>query len=202
MKANWVRGAVEHAGISGAELARRLTAKLGRSIDRAAVNKMMVDQTGRKPRKVSVDELLAIEEITGFPAPLEAKIKGVSVPVLSWVSAGRLAAADGMTPADIERWMTVAELPDGDWIALAVSGDSMDRVAPGGSTIIVNRRERQLVPGGYFVIETEEGATFKLYRVRPQRFEPFSTNPSHETLFPEGRVRVVGRVRRVITELE
>jgi SOS-response transcriptional repressor LexA len=194
MLATWVRGALQHAGMSGAELARRLTERLGRSIDRAAVNKMILDK-----RRVSGDEMLAIEEITGFPAPVETK--AMPVPLLSWVSAGRLADVEGVSAAEIERWINVADLPAGDWIALVTNGDSMDLIAPDGSTILINRRERQLVPEGFFVIETEEGATFKRYRTKPQRFEPFSTNRAHQAIFPEGRVRVVGRVRRVITDL-
>jgi hypothetical protein len=47
-----------------AELARRMTDKLGRSIDRAAVNKMT-----KGTRDVSADEMLAVMQITGAPLP-------------------------------------------------------------------------------------------------------------------------------------
>lgn len=70
MIAKWVREAIEHAGISGAELARRMTER-GLAVDRAAVSKMMKETaTPRtKPRRVSAAELIAISEITGLPLP-------------------------------------------------------------------------------------------------------------------------------------
>jgi DNA-binding transcriptional regulator YdaS (Cro superfamily) len=49
-----------------AELARRMTEKLGRSIDRAAVNKMT-----KGTRDVSAGEMLAIMQITGASLPAE-----------------------------------------------------------------------------------------------------------------------------------
>ncbi len=74
MIARWVRDAIEAAGISGAELARQMKAR-GFSVDRAAINKMMLEHaTPRtKPRKVTASELIAISEITSFPLPLELK---------------------------------------------------------------------------------------------------------------------------------
>jgi DNA-binding transcriptional regulator YdaS (Cro superfamily) len=47
-----------------AELARRMTEKLGRSVDRAAVNKMT-----KGTRDVSAGEMLAIMQITGASLP-------------------------------------------------------------------------------------------------------------------------------------
>lgn len=70
--ARWVRAAALHADMSQAELARQLQAKLSRPYDRAAINKMMLDRPkrGQKSRRVSAEEMLAISQITGFPAPV------------------------------------------------------------------------------------------------------------------------------------
>lgn len=70
----WVREALDHAEMTQVELARRMTEWLGRSIDKAAVNKMLLnDETARakglKARRVGADEMVAIEAITGYPAP-------------------------------------------------------------------------------------------------------------------------------------
>lgn len=80
----WVRAAVNHADISAAELARRLTDRLGRAFDRAAVQKMMMSTaTGRtKPRRVAADEMLAIAEITGYPAPADESLRRATGPSL------------------------------------------------------------------------------------------------------------------------
>lgn len=123
----------------------------------------------------------------------------IQVPLISWVSAGRLTTVDCVTSVDIERYLTTVDLPTGDWIALEVRGDSMDRIAPDGAFIVVNRSEKHLIDGKYYVFGAENGeATFKRYRANPPRLQPYSFNPDHETIYPKDGMGVVGRVRRVI----
>lgn len=73
MVSEWLQSALEAAGIKQAELSRILTKELGRSIDRAAVNKMV---NGR--RSIALDEAQIIERVTGFEAPnvIEVELKG------------------------------------------------------------------------------------------------------------------------------
>lgn len=124
------------------------------------------------------------------------------VPIISWVSAGRLRASHPVYDGDILRYVYVTDLPPGDWLALEVDGDSMNRVAPPGSTIIVNRNDQNLIDSKYYVFGNAQGeATFKRYRADPDRLQPFSTNPDHETHYIESEMLTVGRVRRVITDL-
>ena len=120
-----------------------------------------------------------------------------NVPLVSWVSAGTLQEAEQTVSLDDAPRVPAVDLGPGDWIALEVDGDSMNRISPPGSTIFVNRREQRLVPNACYVIATEGGeATYKRYRPDPDRFEPVSTNPDHDPIYPEGRVSVIGRVRR------
>lgn len=136
-----------------------------------------------------------VAKIIGEPAP-------VIVPVVSWVSAGRLQASHPVFERDVLRRITVADLPPGDWIALEVDGDSMDRIAPDGSTILTDRSDTEPRDGRYYVVSSDAGeATFKRYRSNPDRLQPFSTNPDHETHYITNSMTVVGRVRRVITDL-
>lgn len=124
------------------------------------------------------------------------------IPVLSWVSASNLRDQPGVTAADIERWVQVADLPAGDWLALGVDGDSMNRVAPDGATIIVNRADDRLVDGKYYVFQQGTGAaTFKRYKRSPESMQPYSTNPDHLSIPVGDDLYVFGRVRRVITDL-
>lgn len=115
------------------------------------------------------------------------------VPHLSWVSAGAMMRDDVSDEAigTIE----VAGLPPGDWFALTVRGTSMDRISPPDSVIFVNRKDKRLVANACYIIDDGEGmATYKRYRPDPMRFEPVSTDPSHETLFPDNEPAIVGRV--------
>lgn len=124
----------------------------------------------------------------------------VDVPLLSMVSAGDLMAENFQD--DHRGTVRVVGLPDGDWIALEVDGSSMDRISPPGSKILVNRREKRLVPNACYVIADENGsATYKRFRPDPARFEPVSTEMGHETFFPENEPVIIGRVRRSILEM-
>jgi len=163
-------------------------------------------ERGRSP---SVDNLLALAKgINRHPAWLltgEDPDRSITrVPLVSWVSAGHLKRADGVMPADIERHVPVANLGRGEWIALEVSGDSMDRVAPDGSIIIVDRSDDALISDRFYVFSLENGeATFKQWRREPRpMLRPYSTNLDHLAIPADyDDVYVVGRVRKVVTDL-
>jgi SOS-response transcriptional repressor LexA len=130
--------------------------------------------------------------------------KGIAVPVISWVGAGKLLHVESVAEvATSSNSIIMSGLPEGDWFALIVSGDSMDRVAVDGSIIVVNRNDQRLFDDRFYVFASGNGdATFKRYRSKPDRMHPFSTNPDHETLGLGGTdMHVVGRVMRVITDL-
>lgn len=123
-----------------------------------------------------------------------------AVPHISWISAGSMMRDDVADEA--LGTLRVNDLPPGDWIALTVRGDSMDRISPPDSVIFVNRRDKALVPNALYVIDDGEGnATYKRYRPGPpMRFEPVSTNTELEPIFPEQEPTIVGRVRRTVLD--
>ena len=128
-----------------------------------------------------------------FGDPLRAADGVQQVPLLSWISAGAL-STDEVAQEAIGT-VLVADLPPGDWLALEVQGTSMDRISPPGSRIFVNRKDKKLVTNACYVIDDGEGhATYKRFRPNPTRFEPVSTDPTHETLFPDNEPTIVGRV--------
>ena len=156
----------------------------------------------RGERKLTDRYIQKAAEVYGVPLAevLSDDADGFDVPVLSWVSAGALMREDVSDEA-LGR-LRVNDLPPGDWIALVVRGDSMDRISPPESKIFVDRRDRQLVPNALYVIADLEGnATYKRYRPGPpMRFEPVSTNPANEPIFPEHEPLIVGRVRRSVLD--
>lgn len=124
-----------------------------------------------------------------------------SVSLVSWVSAGALTG--NIASDDILGTVETETLPPGDWIALKVTGDSMDLISPPDSVIFVNRRDKQLVPNGLYVIDDGEGSTtYKRYRPGPPpRFEPVSTRKGIDPIFFDNEPTVVGRVRRSVLEM-
>lgn len=132
------------------------------------------------------------------------RLSSFDVPLLSKVSAGMLKQREGVREADIERFIKVHDLPPGDWIALSVEGDSMNRVADDGAVIIVNRADDTLVDGQFYIFALEDGhATFKRFRRHPEpMMVPYSTNPDHFAVaVSERELYVFGRVRKVIIDL-
>src|SRR5690242_8284976 len=70
----WVQQAQRKSGLSGAELSRLLYQRLGRDTqDRSLIGKMSKapGSAGTKPRRTSLEEMIALAEITGFPIPEE-----------------------------------------------------------------------------------------------------------------------------------
>lgn len=124
-----------------------------------------------------------------------------AVPLLSWVSAGAMQAVSHSDELADAQMIPASGLGNGDWFALSVEGDSMDRIAPSGSIILVNRLEKAPLPRKFYIFLQGEEATFKRYADNPPRLEPFSTNPAHEALFPGKNLTVIGRVRRVLIEI-
>ena len=124
-----------------------------------------------------------------------------SVRLISWVSAGALLSPDAEVDTDDSPIVPEPGLdPNGDWIALRVDGDSMNRISPHDSVIFVNRRERQLVPNACYIIGDGNGrATYKRYRP-PNIWEPVSTNPAHKpiVLAPGEDPDIIGRVRKTV----
>lgn len=126
----------------------------------------------------------------------------VDVPLISWISAGTLTEQAGVT--DFSEFPTVSaiDLPDGDWIALRVSGDSMNKISPPESIVFVNRKDKRLVTNGCYIVADETGsATYKRYR--PNEIPPFQPASYEEVEAPtfQGAVTVIGRVRRSVIDM-
>lgn len=178
----------------------------------------VAELSGVSQQLISQLETGAAEKTTELPALAQALGVGVheldpsystdasgvptlNVPYLAWVSAGTMMREDVADEA--LGVLRVADLSaSGDWIALKVSGDSMDRISPPDSIIFVDRKDTGLVTNACYVIADDEGnATYKRFRSGPTRFEPVSTNPTHEPIFPDNDPIIVGRVRRSIINM-
>lgn len=96
-----------------------------------------------------------------------------------------------------------AALPPGDWVAFRVEGESMDRISPPGSIIFVDRADKRLVNGGFYVIDDGTGqSTYKRFVARPRmRFEPVSKNKALEPFEPDNEPTIIGRVKLTTLDL-
>lgn len=156
---------------------------------------------------VSLEWLLTGRDATkrGAPKGVGSDEKITLVPLLDSVTAGKLRLPLSQIPVEDVPLLAYADLGRGEWFALKVEGDSMDRLSPDSSVIIVNRSERNLVAGKPYVFSVRGETTYKIWRPDPARLAPFSTNPMHEPVFVKSRKdaegMVVGRVKRTVLDL-
>lgn len=130
----------------------------------------------------------------------------VTAPILSWVSAGKLTdlrSIHRLEEIEDAPKFRVVGLKPSNWIALKVSGSSMDRISPPDSIILVDCKDKRLVANACYVIEDigSGEATYKRYRPDPMRFEPVTFSEGHETLYPDQEPKIIGRVKRTILDL-
>ncbi|CAB5079573.1 LexA SOS-response transcriptional repressors (RecA-mediated autopeptidases) [uncultured Caudovirales phage] len=153
--------------------------------------------------RVAAVRAAAIARRTGVPAsaPRQPPPQTMDVPLVSWVSAGKMSFPD-ISEEVVGHVQQGGLDPDGDWIALRVVGDSMDRISPPDSIIFVDRGDKVLVPNACYVISNGDGeATYKRFRSNPMRFEPVSTNTAHEPIYPTREPLIVGRVKKSTIEM-
>lgn len=152
----------------------------------------------------TADVLLLVQPGNRRETPVKTQ-KFATIPLLDMVTAGKLRAPSSQIPVEDVPLLAFADLGRGEFFALTVQGDSMDRVSPDGSVIVVNQADRTLVSGKAYVISQRGEATFKLWRSDPPRFAPYSTNPVHEPIFVKSKgdaeKMVVGRVKRTVLDL-
>lgn len=155
----WLAAALKHAdGMPQAELARRLTERLGRSIDRAAVNKMLKGDRG-----IAADELFAIVELTGYQAPNVRTRRPKMTQALGYVGAGSeiVPIDDHAQGAGLEE----VELPPGvpaDSALVIVRGDSMYPRYFDNEYLFYREYEGNLTDlvGRECVVQLEDGRTY------------------------------------------
>lgn len=153
-----------------------------------------------------LNEIAIVAEALGKPVSWfidDAPASVMRVPILSRVSAGLLRNTGDLSAADTEKAVEIAGLSRPHVFALEVDGDSMDRVSPPGSIIIVDMADTMLVEGRAYVFSLRGEATFKQWFDNPPRLEPFSTNPINRTIFcnEDSDFVVIGRVIRTMLDL-
>lgn len=201
-----VRRKMKARALSQAQLARDLG-----FASQSAVSALLAGK-----RRVTVDEAAAIYRLLDLDSP----DRGRADPALAAEPASarlREPAGAGVVPdyglvpvigiAGAGRWREAVEMPQGHMpvparlagrsvFGIEVSGDSMDLLIEDGGLILVDASQKELAPGGVYLIANSRGeATVKRYRRDPARFEPCSSNRAHQPfLISEDDFSVLGKV--------
>lgn len=121
----------------------------------------------------------------------------VTAPLLSSVEAGNFAETPPEQPPRRDRSILV-EYFRPTVFALEVKGDSMNKVAPEDSIVVVDYMARDVNDGDLCVVRRYGEATFKRYRedAHGKRLEPDSTNPRHTPIFAteDEPIEIIGQV--------
>lgn len=133
---------------------------------------------------------------------LPARELTTRMPVISWVAAGALSNPTTQIEPEGEE-IEITDLGAGEYFATRVRGDSMDRLAPEGALLVVNRRDIDLARGRRYIFSLKGETTFKRYGEDPPHLAPESMNPTHQPkiLKPTDGWSVIGRVRKVIIDV-
>lgn len=181
-------------------------ARLGKAVGKSAGTIWSWESGRTEPTRADVERVadrlaVPLSELENVTA-LAMRAPTLRVPLIGWVSAGAAHDVSGID-SSIEDWVSVADLPSGTYFATDVRGDSMDRISPEGSKIIVNVADKRLLPGKAYVFSIRGQTTFKYYQAAPvRRLEPFSTNPANKTIFLIAEEwTVIGRVVRSFIDL-
>ncbi len=196
MDADWVKARLKAIDRTQDDLA----AAIGR--DRTVINKMLNE--GRP--KFLLEYVEPFAQVLDV-SPLEILFRAglwksgmpnlVLAPVVNSVDAGRFAdTTDDLPPSKQES--IIVEYSKPTIFALRVHGDSMNRLAPAGSFIIVDYNAKDPIDRQLYVFRRHGEATFKRFRKDANQvwLEPDSYNPRHVAIFPdEGeRLEVIGKV--------
>jgi SOS-response transcriptional repressor LexA len=148
----------------------------------------------------------SVVELNGAETRTHERIgpKITMVPLLDSVAAGRLKSPMSQIPVEDVPLLAFADLGRGEFFALRVEGDSMDRYSPEGSTIVVNKADRQLINGRCYVFAVRGQTTYKLWQGGDiPHLAPHSTNPLNKPIFfkKKSDLEVIGRVKRTLFDL-
>lgn len=128
----------------------------------------------------------------------ESKLQVTQVPVLTTAEI----IAEAHVAAN-EEYVSLSDLPPGDWIGKIMMDDAIDRVAPAGAIMVVNRAERELEEGGLYMFSTGREVICRRYRAgKLELLLPFSINPEHiAEPYHRPLHTVIGRCRRSVLEI-
>lgn len=139
------------------------------------------------------------------PALPRSREIALRVPVLDNVPAGKLRQAMSQVPSEDVEHVTLGGLGNGEFFALTVDGDSMDKLVPHGAKIVVDTTDTTLVTGKPYVFAGRDGYALKLWKPNPPRWAPYSTNPDHEPTYLKSKEiaqkMVVGRAKKAVLDL-
>lgn len=163
---------------------------------------------GERPGAVGVSTrtLAALAPVLGVTSAwlLEGstEVESGALPFVDWADVGLY--LDPAKTIDLARRLgeQFGSWPAG-YFATQAPDDAMNRLAPAGAHIIVDRRERKLAEGLCYLGVLEGRPLFRRWAAEPDRAEPFSTDPTFKTEFLSSKRRweIIGRVRRTSLDL-
>ena len=92
--------------------------------------------------------------------------------------------------------------PQGTFVTRAPD-DAMNRLAPAGAYVIVDRTDRLVSTGLMYLGVLDGQPVLRRWFPNPERAEPFSTDPAYRTEFlgPDRSWSIIGRVRRILFDV-
>lgn len=143
-------------------------------------------------RRVTVQEAETTYRFLGLPI-VKIAPDLVNVPIIGFTSAGNWREAVTMP---LGHMPIPAKQAGARAFVVQVQGDSMDRMFPDGSYVVIDPDQKELRAGSCYLLQNgDHEATLKCYQRDPARFVPMSHNDQHKPFaVSEHEFAVIGRV--------
>ncbi|MCM2471093.1 helix-turn-helix transcriptional regulator [Agrobacterium vitis] len=151
--------------------------------DRLAEIRKMLDTVSR--------ETLALSRALGGNSANQTK----TIPIVRFdeINSPFPLAGNGAITLDIDH-------PSATHVAAVMRTDRLDRVAPPGSTIVLESAPAML-DGMFYLVEDQGKRIIGRYRENPDRIQPFSNNPSEDIEILSSSAMVIGRIVKAVISL-
>jgi hypothetical protein len=158
--------------------------------------KLSVALVGKGSPPITAEEIWRLAELKS--GLLLAPVAVAAIPVIR--AETLMGGAQALRDATPSGGINVAGLEGGNYFALEAETLAAAQVAPPGSHVIIDAADQELRDNRRYLVILNDALELRHYHSNPARFESLAMPPA-ATVYPTGRVEVLGRAIRTITDL-
>lgn len=117
------------------------------------------------------------------------------VPVINFQAAARLLRDREADPHEFAEDYIPITAGAGRLFGLFIADDAVNLAFPRDTLVVIDATDRTPVDGGFFLVLVRGTPVLRVWRDSPIRLEPYSSHPSHETLYLDDADGVIGAAR-------
>ncbi len=119
----------------------------------------------------------------------------VHVPIISLEDAARVGADPAFDPRDTARDYIPVTSNSPRLFAIFAEDDAVNLAFPRDTIVVIDYGERTPTPENFFLAAPNGPPILRLWKSGPDRLEPFSSDPTHQTQYIDDPACLIGRAR-------